>query len=442
MLNASQLNLHCGNISIPGRSLARFKQSFNWLFGFVMSSSDTYVRAWLEPCRAIICTRPVNDIGLNSAHRQTNSNLHDLLTMTTVACSKPQDHIYAIMHIARDYEEGGIQVNYSKTNYEVAVDAAYYHVQKHRDVRFLSNAYLRKPSGFRRRSKRSADETTWVPRSWCGYMEMTGLSVAMYDATLTLCSPNAVLPARRLLRLRGFQVDRADLCLTPGFDTRCPTVAEFWTSPLGHYLRNFAGANPQKLPVEAFRLLVQWDLLTKERYGRMLDIQGAKESKLSSREITKPVQEFSEQIELVAFHATISALKKMLDLAESPHHRHEKLYDDDKPNPHLLKNIDSFTMLAFQHIFHALNSSLVIMTGGQRLALVPECDFEKGDEVWVVMGCEVPVVLRPLPNGRYWHVCAANIPAIQEHELLQNLSSFIAPGDRVGEWMVKDIEVE
>ncbi|KAH7385581.1 heterokaryon incompatibility protein-domain-containing protein [Phaeosphaeria sp. MPI-PUGE-AT-0046c] len=366
-------------------------------------------RAWYDespPKHHFLCTGPVDEITSMNSRGRLCLDLYHLLGTSSVECSRPQDHIYAIMHLASDYEEGGILVDYSKNGYEVAVDAAAYHVRKHSNVRFLEGAYLELPGGLSGRSERFPDETTWVPRSWYGHGEPGWSFTSFYEAAITWCAPDAVLADERILRLRGFKVDRADINLTSGFDTNCYTANHLWTSPLGQYLRDFAKVGSPKLPVETFKVL-----------------------------------ESNKHLELILYEATISALAVLLSLVDDPKHIYEKLIEELTPNRSLFQDVDKLIWIALTHIFRCLYSSMIIMTESKRLAWTPKCIVQKGDEVWVVLGCNVPVVLRPLPNGRYWHICGAGIPMIQEHELLQNLSSDIAPGDRVGEWVVEDIEL-
>lgn len=32
---------------------------------------------------------------------------------------------------------------------------------------------------------------------------------------------------------------------------------------------------------------------------------------------------------------------------------------------------------------------------------VPQCNVKEGDEIWLLLGCELPVILRLQPNGTY-----------------------------------------
>jgi hypothetical protein len=66
---------------------------------------------------------------------------HGLLTLldasSNMQVSRGQDRLYAIMHLADDYEEGSIIVDYKKTKEQVMVDAAAYHISQHRNLDFL-----------------------------------------------------------------------------------------------------------------------------------------------------------------------------------------------------------------------------------------------------------------------------------------------------------------
>jgi hypothetical protein len=117
----------------------------------------------------------------------------------------------------------------------------------------------------------------------------------------------------------------------------------------------------------------------------------------------------------------------------------ERLFSYNGLNENLLKLTDVARNLAWGRIVSRIRPLTIIMTRTQKLGLVPQCRIEGRGEIWTALGCGIPLLLRPQPNGAYWHVCAADIPKFQKDELLQGLSTDIQLGDKIGEWTVEDI---
>lgn len=119
-----------------------------------------------------------------------------------------------------------------------------------------------------------------------------------------------------------------------------------------------------------------------------------------------PPQEpaYLEQIERILYDTTISALTEIFKVSQDKQSRHENLHDASAPNMDLFQDVDALTKVALGITCWQLGRTSVIKTESGRLGYVPECDIQKGDQVWMVLGCETPIVLRPRPNGRYWHV--------------------------------------
>lgn len=356
-----------------------------------------------------------------------------------IKCSKTQDNVYALMHLASDYDEDGIFVDYSKPAIDVFIDAAAYHIAKNRDVSFLKDACLRVSNRFYGQPECSHHETTWIPRVWCCHTVETGLTGSASEGPDTQCPRNTVLNDRRLLLIRGFRVDRIGLNLVYGYDTVRPSAADLWRSPLGIYLRKFSDMEAQNLPVELFNILVGWNEVTKQIF---LGSLSARKAGTAWKDRITWIQQHEANARSLLYTATISALAEISSVYQNPHTRHEELHEDGAINVDLFTDLDDFTLAAMNIIFSRMSDSVIVTTESGGLAHLPDCDFEKGDEVWVVLGCDVPVVLKQRLNGRYWHVCVAESPRIQEHALVKSLSSDLAPGDRVGEWIVEDIEVE
>jgi hypothetical protein len=137
--------------------------------------------------------------------------------------SMGQDRLYAIMHLAKDYEEGSIIVDYNKTEEQVMVDAAAYHISQHRNLEFL---YESMQNDIQRAANFESNETigpTWIPNEWMGRKNQ-GWSILEVDRyrpmimkspglMTTKCSPHSVDIRNLRLHVRGVKVGWLRQCL-------------------------------------------------------------------------------------------------------------------------------------------------------------------------------------------------------------------------------------
>jgi hypothetical protein len=97
------------------------------------------------------------------------------------------------------------------------------------------------------------------------------------------------------------------------------------------------------------------------------------------------------------------------------------------------------------HIFVQLQGRKSILTDKDQFGLIPECNIRAGDEIWILLGCSLPSVLRKQPNGTYEHICIAKIPVLMDgiigHTDIRRFSTKAAPGEQIGEWTIEDIEL-
>jgi hypothetical protein len=86
-----------------------------------------------------------------------------------------------------------------------------------------------------------------------------------------------------------------------------------------------------------------------------------------------------------------------------------------------------------------------VLTDESIFGIVPECSATEGDEIWMVIGCEIPTIVRQRDDGTYMHVCTASFPtlvaSLSNHEEFGKFSKDMQPGDRIGKWTVQDIDL-
>jgi hypothetical protein len=364
--------------------------------------------------------RPIRQemFAVRGEHKRSKKLIHLLHESRPLQVSKKPDRLYALMHLAEDYEEGRIIADYTKPDECIMADAAAYHVNQHQNLEFLIDSF-RDDAGMTADPR--ADVTphpTWIPNSWLGTPSHDGRRVnlkAIYGSEVakdqrlqyTRCSPHSVHAGSLRLCVRGAKVGWVrQRLLKERFGLM--TVAQFWGSSLGEHIQ-LSLCNPDTdLPLGFFRAMQD----------------GIPSS-------------YDDECVRAGF-------SYLLDISKTPEHAKRHLAGGIDISDLLVPygNVDRDACNALRGVLLTLVGRSCIVTNNNHSGLVPECNIRDEDEIWLILGCPLPVVVWRQPNGRYWHICAADIPVLEEHEDLKHFSSEIQPGDKIGEWTVEDIELE
>jgi hypothetical protein len=469
-LNASSFSLHCLDITIPGASIQHFRTAtaIRAEKGLLNSATSTQEDSTLWQHTATfhhIDAPAARGLELTVSGRYETSqkrwDLDGLLQMCNgLEMTNPRDRVYALMHLANDYKQGAIIVDYSKSVIDVLVDAAAYIVQSECNLSFLKDAFLNARGDSSAVQEISERRPTWFPPAWFGE-KPHGFFDEDYDITFeTECAYDSVLKAHRRLRIRGLRVDRVGTCLTVDLDTTQFTARQLWDSRLGSYLLNYIETDVESHPPEVVQVLVGFaeDILDDFRGQLVAGAEASSSEALldsandaeSDRNIESDVSEESESgdssvdtVDLLrALHGgTILCLRALLNFSQGEFADQPLTFAGYLPTA-LTKDMDIATKVVTHKILDRLEAHTMIITESKKFGRVPQCAIKDGDEVWVALGCNVPIVVRPQPNGHYWFVCPAEIPRIQEHADLRDLTSDVQVSDTFGDWVVKDIELE
>ncbi|KAF2127649.1 hypothetical protein P153DRAFT_320023 [Dothidotthia symphoricarpi CBS 119687] len=401
VLNARRIELHCVDIIVPGDSLVKFQVACRLQSDAVLfwSKKDD----WMNLLRSlqIYITPAAHDMGEYVDGARFWSLIEIIDRCKRLDMTDGRDRVYAVMHLARDYEDGGMVVDYHKSETEIMVGAIAYHVGQNQHLRFLHESFLGQDDTPR-------DIPTWLPRQWLGMEEN---SRSLFDLEIgamdTQCSSHSISAQEMRLRARGFRVDSVQQSLTNGLSAYDMSTIQFWSSPFANYLLDSSGLIIKTLSQELYKILTH----------------------RSSWE------------ERPTYDAVVSALSVFFELTQDERSANRELGWRATGVADLLTDTDDMVRLALEDIVGGLSRRMVIMTENQLFGLIPRCEVQEGDEIWVLLGCSLHVILRP-KNGVYWHVCTAYIPNFLEHAAIKDLSSDIQPGDKIGDWTVTDIELE
>ena len=397
------------NVTFDGIAVAGFQEAID---GVYLDDSRDHFSKWslntVEKLRGPL-TRPVS-AEMFAVHGQRGhrySLIYNLFRSYYMEVSKGQDRLYALMHLAKDYEEGHIIVNYSKTVEQAMADAATYHISQHQNLDFLLMSFRHNETS----------NPTWIPEGWMGH-NPEGMAL-LWDAGQesehfehTECSLESVDTRNLRLCIRGMKVGSVRQCIVSDVNTPVAemTLAEFWKSSLGEYILPYLGDTDTGLPRDFSRAIRGGNL------GRGHD------------------------------HESIQAgLSYLWELGRNPEQASRVLNygaDDILDLLAPLKNSNEPAWAAIRVVLRTLHRRSFIITDSQHIGLIPECNVREEDDIWRVLGSSHSVIVRRQPSGRYWHICTAYIPALVEHEHMVHFSSKIRPGDQIGEWTVEDIELE
>jgi hypothetical protein len=376
--------------------------------------------------------------------------------------SRIHDRLYAIMHLADDFQENDIEVDYNKTASQVMLDAADHHIRRHRNLRFLDDSYR---SDFDRTGypehNSECSFPTWIPRRWLGsspyglpiwssekspgheitireQMEddedssdkifATGkyahnkrsvrfLTNLPDDELFTTCASDSVDMTNMRLRVRGMKVGEVQTVLSLPLESGNDgmTVAQFWSSRLGQHIGSYFCREERQIPLGMVRALN--NLWTNRDFNYEDAVFGLKWFYDCS---TKP--------DLADHHIGTSG--HLINALLAPLRDHP---------------IGDATINAISHIIVELFCRKGILTDKDQFGLVPECDIRAGDEIWMLLGYSYPSVLRKQPNGTYEYICTARIPVLMDgiigHTDIRRFSKKATPGEQIGEWMIEDIEL-
>lgn len=402
--------LHCMNIDFDGMAVAGFQQVVGDLFPLADTHSNVWNFTTLRALRGHIFGPFSPEMFAVYGEKRLRRGLLTLLTRSShMQVSVGHDRLYALMHLAGDYEEGAIKVDYNKTEGQIMADAAAYYISQYHDLVFLNDSFRNDVKATDMLKTDNVTNPTWIPDSWMGG-DPVGTAVSLEDdleLRRTKCVSNAVSIGSMTLRIRGVKVGWVQQCLTSSADT---TINCFWASPLGEYLQLHLGHNGTGLPLEFPRAIEGGT------YGR---------------------KHHHESIQV--------GLSYFLGISKTPGLASQELGYRGSGIQDLLaplKRVSRRAWFALRDTLQSLYKRSYIITNSGYVGLVPDCNIREGDDIWIIIGSCYPVVVRPQPNGKYWHICVARIPALEGHEDIAHLVSESQPGDRVGEWMVEDIELQ
>ncbi|KAK5708475.1 hypothetical protein LTR17_020654 [Elasticomyces elasticus] len=412
VINARKLQVHCPALTFSGRALAKFQDVTDELHRHCMYGAIPHAPEWLQLFAELGIMFSFSG-SINSFAERSQGSRGNLLALLPDAqqlfVSDERDRVYAVMQLAGDYDEGGITVDYTLETDTVFVSALRYHICRHSTLDFLSQVMLQ-PSIARRPS--------WVPDWTLSAPPMFGkprefAASAQFLSMLDCLSDNA-----KVLRIQGICVDALH------------HAAEAAGDPSG-----WNAFDDEREATNVWMMLCRAlpDLDHLCDIGLALP-QHFCEVLLRPFKLNSVVEQLSGYIP--------EALKRIRAVA---HVSSFAEYDVISSGPEEGSYFEAITDGLYRTcmIMRLLFSvGYIWPTRRQRLAFSTAFTGQEGDEIWVILGCHMPIILRPDGQpGQYIVVSPAYVPGLMEGEAVEGLRDDYQDGDWCGGHQVRSISL-
>jgi hypothetical protein len=311
----------------------------------------------------------------------------------TLKMSDPRDRLYGILGIATDVEVGDIQVDYSLPPFEVYCKVFNFFIQKYRSLDFLASALTLKPD----HPTLEENYPSWFPVGNIDWGFVEGATASGSIGT----TEARVDPSSRLLSVRGLRVD------TISFVAARQPLPQYSIQELESKLEEYrkeidptGKLTTSKEDDNLYPLL--FPRLSARRY-RLL-FQAAKPSVEEQRTLIQRVRDAANK-------AGVPNLT-MRKIVAGGYEPHDLLTNEQRS--------------LCQMVSFSLSSARFIGTTSGRIGTMKiEAQAKPGDQIWVVVGCSVPLILRPVPGepGQYTSTGHANLPGFMDGEAASGLST-------------------
>ena len=427
--NATSLAIQCRKVLLPVTSCYHYIR----ITHDRTAALDFNTPAWLDwldirpnirlPRRFALADSSSQPIE-GSTLSEDNLSLLVVLSCTfKLECTDDRDRLYGILHLARDYVEDDITINYESSFSEVYTSFAEFVLRKYNSLNFLLYAGIdwKDPS-------RDRVLPTWVP-DWRDSSTRTWLSNSPKELQ-ELPSPvpklkSTISGEAAVLKTYGMRID----CI--GQIYRVPEGVALYNTHVAAFLelcrtilrksvslRLDAGT---KEPIEDEFSLPQWHALVRILSG--VDLLKREDS--SANAILRGLVARSADDLVKAQHS--------LEVKDGEQSLMINVIRSNTPAES--KPGEVFARLAWGII--GKHQPFVGVHGGIGMALM---SAKVGDEVWIIRGCDQPMILRP--NGDHYLVVGeGSFDGANRGELLRDMSDDVEVGDMIRSYKFESISL-
>ncbi|KAK3394954.1 heterokaryon incompatibility protein-domain-containing protein [Podospora didyma] len=312
----------------------------------------------------------------------------------------PLDRVYGLLGLAADYSEGDIAVDYSLSSTQVYTSIFQHFIKTHDSLVFLCSG-----------EKDSLENTfvgvsvpSWLPSTGINWVN-AGRGISQACGAFRAAEGARIDPHTGTLHAQGIQVDRISMAEDATVMQSLPIPDAF--SWIERFCRDlWPEATDQTLlheRDEVTDILFPW--VGKEFYRRFL--HGTTASNRPSPE---------ERLE--AIRAVQRAAKLVED--DGQHFSLRRIILGGYTPSDVLSQAERSQAL---QINGSLTQRMLVGTEKGRIGsmMLPKL-AKPGDEIWVFLGCPMPIVMRKTSEKRYFHVGFVVIPCLMNGEAMEGVS--------------------
>ncbi|KAF5124242.1 Heterokaryon incompatibility protein 6, OR allele [Metarhizium anisopliae] len=339
-------------------------------------------------CKTFVEKKHVHEVKDDTISKPPFSSLLQLFLQSgTLNMAEPRDQLYGILGLIPQADESQVRVDYNAPVGKVHSQVFSIYLSNHNSLDFL--CFSRKSVDV---ACRGDTIPTWMPNAPTIHWSQVCASQA---AGSTTASAASIDPKSLSLSVQGLLLDKIAF-VAPRQDFDKLPILE-WFSILESYCTRLWPSDPQRPLCEKKHvtlLLFPW--LSKERYREMWKVD-------------RPTSE--ERRRLLR---NIRGIAAENDAKEKLTMRHLALGQFD-----LTTSVSCDRYEAFDPVYTSLSCRVLAGTENGRLGtLHHSAKAEEGDQVWILHGCRMPMILRPVPGnkGRFTLVGWMLLPGVMHGE--------------------------
>jgi hypothetical protein len=388
------------------------------------------------------------------AEKRAHSELLNLLSQSCkFGVTGKRDGIFGLMHIATDYKHGEIQVDYTKPFIDVSIDALDFHMRQHRNLDFLLYTNI---------------APTWLPDWSDRKYDATHFSVSEHHkASLDIPSPEHATSAnRRHLILYDFKFDTVISVKDDIHKLTQVSVKDFWWHLSAHFTDMVCFLNIRLGSWERIRLKSAEDALL--TFVVMASIAEYRDQIIFHKEEEVQLQGLDEGKQLRTSDEIMpkndwgDILDNKGDLnSESDRCLSLESDKDLSPESDDGLSLESDGVITLEEIgldeyetgeeqefwdknimplFYHLGQDPIIQTHNGQVGFVPQCCVKESDEVWLLFGCCMPVILREV-GAIYLYISPAQINGVMKGGLVKDFSVPVDNGQTCGQYLIEKVQL-
>ncbi|PIG81148.1 hypothetical protein AARAC_007927 [Aspergillus arachidicola] len=414
LILAKKINIYCQRDVFDGQQLLEFQQRVNDDSFFKRSGEAGRLAKYIDRERRphqllgsnILQARADRLLGSQRHHQQSNdgvthfevtrrylgSSLLQLFLQTAgLNMTDPRDRVYGILGLVCDTDVSKVRVDEAAPVIEIYLQVFGLFIDRHKSIDFLCFSYKRPYHAV----SRGDDFPTWMPHD---SVEWGAVNASRASGSITARNASIDLKSR-VLFAQGHLVDTIEN-IGPKWEFPELPILE-WYQNLEEYLRRLwpedAGHEPLYEREDVTMLLHPW--VSEKRYR----------------------QHYQHQLERPTHETTVALLRAIRVAAEQADQDRLTLWDlASRPRSDFLTKYQ----LMCKELWNRIEIRVFVGTEYRRLGTLNKYvgAIEPGDQVWILYGCRMPVVLRPVPSkkARFTVIGPAIFPGLMRGEAMSN----------------------